>query len=100
MESNVNRRWSCLPTARAAAWAAPFERLRDLTQARLPGTGVHLAFLELMTPRLPELVQRCWTAAWRAGRHRGAGVPGAGRPCAARPALMVEELRQQHPRCA
>jgi len=43
--------------ARAASWAAPFERLRDLTQARLPDTDVHLAFLELMTPRLPELVQ-------------------------------------------
>ena len=42
--------------ARAAAWAAPFERLRDLTQARLPDVYVSLAFLELMTPQLPGLV--------------------------------------------
>ncbi len=42
--------------ARAAAWAAPFERLRDLTQPRMPEVRVALAFLELMTPRLPELV--------------------------------------------
>jgi sirohydrochlorin cobaltochelatase len=42
--------------ARAASWAAPFERVRELTQARTPGIAVTLAFLELMTPRLPELV--------------------------------------------
>ena len=42
--------------ARAASWAAPFERLRDLTQAREPDVRVSLAFLELMSPRLPEHV--------------------------------------------
>ncbi|MYM84871.1 cobalamin biosynthesis protein CbiX [Duganella sp. FT50W] len=42
--------------ARSASWAAPFERLRDLTQARQPEVRVQLAFLELMTPRLPEVV--------------------------------------------
>ncbi|MET0321470.1 MAG: CbiX/SirB N-terminal domain-containing protein [Duganella sp.] len=42
--------------ARAASWAAPFERLRDLTRTRLPGVRVELAFLELMEPRLPEMV--------------------------------------------
>ncbi len=42
--------------ARAASWAAPFERLRDMTQAREPHVKVELAFLELMSPRLPELV--------------------------------------------
>jgi sirohydrochlorin cobaltochelatase len=40
--------------ARAASWAAPFERLRDLVAAREPGIDVSLAFLELMSPRLPE----------------------------------------------
>ncbi|QBI05168.1 cobalamin biosynthesis protein CbiX [Pseudoduganella albidiflava] len=40
--------------ARAASWAAPFERLRDLVAAREPGVDVSLAFLELMSPRLPE----------------------------------------------
>lgn len=42
--------------ARAASWAAPFERLRDATQAHVPGTAVALAFLELMTPSLPDTV--------------------------------------------
>jgi len=42
--------------ARAASWAAPFERLRDATQAQVPGTEVALAFLELMTPSLPDTV--------------------------------------------
>lgn len=42
--------------ARAAGWAAPFERLRDLTATRLPGVAVSLAFLELMEPRLPAQV--------------------------------------------
>ncbi len=43
--------------ARAQTWAAPFERLRDAAQARLPETKVTLAFLELMSPRLPETVE-------------------------------------------
>lgn len=42
--------------ARAASWAAPFERLRELTQARMPEVPVSLAFLELMEPRLPAQV--------------------------------------------
>ena len=42
--------------ARAASWAAPFERLRDATQAKVPGCEVALAFLELMTPSLPDTV--------------------------------------------
>lgn len=41
--------------ARAASWAAPFERLREQAAARLPSTEVALAFLELMTPGLPEV---------------------------------------------
>jgi sirohydrochlorin cobaltochelatase len=44
--------------ARAASWAVPFERLRDSAAARLPGTAVSLAFLELMEPRLPAEVAR------------------------------------------
>jgi len=42
--------------ARAASWAAPFERLLALTQARMPDVPVSLAFLELMEPRLPAQV--------------------------------------------
>ncbi|HBZ07785.1 MAG TPA: cobalamin biosynthesis protein CbiX, partial [Massilia sp.] len=42
--------------ARLASWAAPFERLTEITQARLPDCEVTLAFLELMEPRLPAVV--------------------------------------------
>jgi len=42
--------------ARAATWAAPFQRLRDLTAVRRPDCAVSLAFLELMTPSLPDEV--------------------------------------------
>jgi sirohydrochlorin cobaltochelatase len=42
--------------ARAASWAAPFERLRGLAAAGRPDCIVSLAFLELMTPRLPDEV--------------------------------------------
>ena len=42
--------------ARAASWAEPFQRLRDLTAARRPDCTVSLAFLELMTPSLPDEV--------------------------------------------
>lgn len=38
--------------ARAASWAAPFERLRERTARRLPDAEVALAFLELMEPNL------------------------------------------------
>jgi len=42
--------------ARAASWAAPFERLRDGLRAQMPDVPVTLAFLELMEPRLPPTV--------------------------------------------
>ena len=38
--------------ARAESWKAPFERLRDMTQRRMPDVKVVLAYLELMEPRL------------------------------------------------
>jgi sirohydrochlorin cobaltochelatase len=40
--------------ARAASWALPFQRLRELTASLQPGVAVSLAFLELMTPSLPD----------------------------------------------
>jgi sirohydrochlorin cobaltochelatase len=42
--------------ARDPKWAEPFLRLRALIQAQMPEVVVSLAFLELMSPRLPELV--------------------------------------------
>lgn len=43
--------------ARAASWALPFQRLRELTAAQRPDAAVSLAFLELMTPSLPDEVE-------------------------------------------
>ncbi|MBR7801248.1 sirohydrochlorin chelatase [Undibacterium fentianense] len=42
--------------ARAATWAAPFERLKMMTQNSLPNVRVELAFLEFMQPSLPDLM--------------------------------------------
>lgn len=42
--------------ARAASWAEPFQRLRELTARQRPDCSVSLAFLELMTPSLPDEV--------------------------------------------
>jgi sirohydrochlorin cobaltochelatase len=42
--------------ARAPGWAEPFQRLRALTAAQRPDCTVSLAFLELMTPALPDEV--------------------------------------------
>lgn len=44
--------------ARDPRWAAPFQRLQQIVQSRLPDTPVSLAFLELMSPGLPDVVQQ------------------------------------------
>lgn len=41
--------------ARDPRWAEPFLRLQKIVQGRSPELVVSLAFLELMSPRLPEL---------------------------------------------
>lgn len=43
--------------ARDPRWAAPFERLRAILREQLPQARVELAFLEFMSPTLPELVR-------------------------------------------
>lgn len=82
--------------ARAASWAAPFERLRALTQARRPDATVALAFLELMTPRLPELVAELAAA----GVARIKVVPvflGQGGHVLRDLPLMIAQLRCDYP---
>jgi sirohydrochlorin cobaltochelatase len=82
--------------ARAAAWAAPFERLRDLAQPRMPEVRVALAFLELMTPRLPELVAELTAG----GVTQITVVPvflGQGGHVLRDLPLMVEQLRIDYP---
>jgi len=82
--------------ARAASWAAPFERLRDLTAARLPDCTVRLAFLELMEPRLPQAVAELVAA----GVDEVAIVPvflGQGGHLLRDLPLLAEGLRAAHP---
>jgi sirohydrochlorin cobaltochelatase len=82
--------------ARAPGWAAPFERLRDLTRARLPGVAVSLAFLELMEPRLPDQV----AALVDAGVTEVTVVPvflGQGGHLLRDLPLLVDKLRADHP---
>lgn len=85
--------------ARAASWAAPFERLRELTQARTPEVRVSLAFLELMTPRLPELVAELSAD----GVTEMTVVPvflGQGGHVLRDLPLMLDQLRGEYPRMA
>ncbi|MBJ7314297.1 CbiX/SirB N-terminal domain-containing protein [Rugamonas sp. CCM 8940] len=82
--------------ARAASWAAPFERLRDMTQARMPDARVALAFLELMTPQLPELAAQLVAD----GVAQITVVPvflGQGGHVLRDLPLLLEQLRQEHP---
>jgi sirohydrochlorin cobaltochelatase len=85
--------------ARAASWAAPFERLRDLAQARMPEVAVSLAFLELMAPRLPEHVNALIVA----GVDDITVVPiflGQGGHVLRDLPLMVDQLRLDHPQAS
>ena len=82
--------------ARAASWAAPFERLRDATQARLPDVPVSLAFLELMEPRLPAQVATLVAG----GADEITVVPvflGQGGHLLRDLPLIVDELKAAHP---
>jgi sirohydrochlorin cobaltochelatase len=81
--------------ARSAAWAAPFERLRELTQARMPGQPVRLAFLELMEPRLPATVAELM----QAGHTDITVVPvflGQGGHVLRDLPVMIEQLKAGH----
>lgn len=82
--------------ARAESWKAPFERLRDLTQRRMPEVRVTLAFLELMEPRLQPQV----TSLVATGATDITVVPvflGQGAHVLRDLPLMVDELRTIHP---
>ncbi|MBY4895385.1 sirohydrochlorin chelatase [Cupriavidus sp. AU9028] len=43
--------------ARDVRWREPFDRLQARLAASLPGHAVRLAFLELMTPALPDVLR-------------------------------------------
>lgn len=82
--------------ARDARWAEPFQRLQRLVQAQRPDVEVSLAFLELMTPSLPELVAGL---ALKGCRHVTV-VPvffGQGGHVRRDLPLIVEQLQAAHP---
>ena len=82
--------------ARDPRWADPFRRLQAIVQAQSPDVTVELAFLELMSPRLPELAAQLAQQTVRdvtivpvflgQGGHVMRDLP-----------LIVEELRQTFP---
>lgn len=81
--------------ARAPGWAAPFQRLRELTAAQRPDCAVALAFLELMTPSLPDAV-----AQLGAGVREVTIVPvflGQGGHLLRDLPQLVDELRASYP---
>lgn len=85
--------------ARDPKWAEPFRRLQQVTRARLPDVRVELAFLELMTPRLPELVEQLV----RDGTREVTIVPvffGQGGHVLRDLPAMVAQLRQDYPALA
>jgi sirohydrochlorin cobaltochelatase len=82
--------------ARAASWAEPFERLRDMVAARAPDMDVSLAFLELMSPRLPEQVAELAAR----GVEDVTVVPvflGQGGHVLRDLPLILDDMRQAHP---
>jgi sirohydrochlorin cobaltochelatase len=82
--------------ARSASWAAPFERLRDMVAARAPDVDVSLAFLELMSPRLPDQV----AALAARGVDEVTVVPvflGQGGHVLRDLPLILDEMRLAHP---
>lgn len=81
--------------ARDPRWAEPFRRLQAVTRAQMPDVKVELAFLELMEPRLPELV----AALAADGCDDVTIVPvffGQGGHVLRDLPLMVERLRAEH----
>ncbi|TFW00790.1 cobalamin biosynthesis protein CbiX [Oxalobacteraceae bacterium OM1] len=82
--------------ARDPRWAEPFRRLQSLVQAQRPGTRVELAFLELMSPRLPELVPELMQAGCRTVTVVPVFFGQGGHVLRDLPA-MTDELRAAHP---
>lgn len=85
--------------ARDPAWAAPFESLQQLIQRQRPQLLVRLAFLELMQPDLPQLLQQLVAA----GVSEASVVPvflGQGGHVRRDLPALIAQARQQHPQLA
>ena len=82
--------------ARDPAWAAPFEAVAARARRAQPGAEVRLAFLELMTPSLPE----AGAALAAAGCTQVAVLPlflGTGGHVRKDLPRLVDALRTAHP---
>lgn len=82
--------------ARDARWAAPFEAVAAQVRARQPAALVRLAFLEFMTPTLPD----AGTELVAAGCRRVAVLPlflGGGGHVRKDLPLLLDALRAAHP---
>jgi sirohydrochlorin cobaltochelatase len=82
--------------ARDPRWVEPFQRLQKLIEAKLQGVAVELAFLELMTPQLPELVERLVLNGCRDVTVVPVFLGQGGHVLRDLP-LIVDRLRQNHP---
>lgn len=81
--------------ARDPAWAAPFEAVAALVRSRQPSWQVRLAFLEFMSPPLPEAAE----ALAKAGCERIVIRPmflGTGGHVRRDLPLLLDELRRSH----
>jgi sirohydrochlorin cobaltochelatase len=81
--------------ARDPAWVEPFLRLQKLIEAQRPGVIVKLAFLELMQPPLPELVEQLVASGCREISVVPVFLGQGGHVRRDLPAL-IEGLRQRH----
>jgi sirohydrochlorin cobaltochelatase len=82
--------------ARDPRWAQPFQRLQAIIREQRPQARVELGFLELMSPRLPELVEQLL----QEGLAEMTIVPvffGQGGHLLRDLPAMVSELREAHP---
>ena len=82
--------------ARDPRWAIPFERLVERARQMRPDTEVSLAFLELMSPRLPERVDELI----QIGISRISVVPvflGQGGHVLRDLPPLIDELRERYP---
>lgn len=85
--------------ARDPQWADPMRRLQSILVAALPDVQVELAFLELMDPSLPEVVQSLAAG----GVDSVKVVPiffGRGGHLKNDFPVLMNELRTAHPRLA
>jgi sirohydrochlorin cobaltochelatase len=82
--------------ARDPRWAEPFQRLQRIIEEQKPDVVVSLAYLELMTPRLPELVKDLVED----GCKEVTVVPvffGQGGHVLRDLPVIIDEIRQQYP---